>query len=207
MGTPEFTGYSLLKYPFHLGCLHKYSSFLKTQLKASLQPQQAEAQQIQRGKDYLSQSWLCPQHFYGAFHIVPNPQIFIEWTNEWMNEWFASVLSVPPLALIPWHCLFSCSSCPAPWAWWLQGSCLIYCSSVRSKHNLTHSRCPVNTGRLTEWLNVYTKMQLTGKKQAWPLKDQKKKIFRLELCLYFHMPGFCENCFFLTSSLCGNINY
>ena len=79
---------------------------------------------------------------YGILHefMVPSKYFITDryLLNEQVNEWFASIVSAPPLALIPSNCLFLRSSGLEPGACWLQGSCLIYCSSVRSK--LSHSR-------------------------------------------------------------------
>lgn len=125
--------------------------------------------------------------------------------KEQLNESFVSELPGPPLALTPLNCLFWCSCSLELWAHWLRGSPPIYCSNARSTQCLTHSRCPVNTGKLAEWMFIPACSWLL--KASMTLQNQQTTFLRLEPRLYFHMPAWPMWTLLLpTSSPRGNLN-
>lgn len=134
--------------------------------------------------------------------MVPSTEYLTNkyWLNGWMNEWFASILSVPPLVSL--HCLCSYLSGLELWACWLQGSCLFI--ALMSDPSIASHIVggPVNTGRATEWLDVYTNMQLMvkSKHDLWRINKQNSLSWSSAFtftCLAFVNTGFFPNKFLM----------
>ena len=123
--------------------------------------------------------------------------------NKWMND------LLPYYLCLPWHWSHRIACFYVHPAWNQEpADCrdralFIAPASYPSSHIVGG---PVNTGRITGWLHAYTITQWTVKSghDLWRINKQNFLGWSL---LLLHMCGVCGNCFFLTSSLWGHINY